>query len=336
MKNFTPKISLVLLAGALSLFSCKKDSQVVDPNITSSPSTNFELLDFYSDNESVLEQTFTVNSDNYMFVRGTKGISVEMPANAFAKLDGTPVTGNVTIELVEIIDRQSMLLTNKSTNGRMSNGDISTLISGGQMKLNATQNGNQLKFRTGKGYTAKIPTNLTGGVDADMNIFEGNVNNEVNGIVWENEDTTALQLVQDSINGGGTGGWGMSYSWTDSSFGWTNVDKFYNDPRAKTLVQVQLPTGYDNTNTSVYVTYDGQPTALANFDMYDATTKLFSEHYGLIPIGLNIHFVIVAEVNGQLYSSIVGKSVVNNHLEVIPALTATTKAQLTSAVIGLP
>ncbi|MDB4051824.1 hypothetical protein N9488_00005 [Flavobacteriales bacterium] len=335
MKNFTLKISLVLLAGALSFFSCKKDTQVVDPNITPSPSTTFELLDFYSNNESVLEQIFTVNSDNYMLVQGNKGITVEMPSNAFAKLDGTPVTGNVTIELIEIVDRQSMVLLNKSTNGRMANGDISTLISGGQMKLNATQNGNQLKFRTGKSFTAKVPTNLTGGIDPNMNKFAGKVNTENNGVVWEGEDSTAIRVVQDSINGGGTTG-GFSYSWTDSSFGWTNVDKFYSDPRAKTLVQVQLPTGYDNMNTSVYITYDGEPTALANFDMYDATTKLFSEHYGLIPIGLNIHFVIVAEVNGQLYSAIVPKTVVNNHLEVIPALTATTKAQLTAAVIGLP
>ena len=159
-------------------------------------------------------------------------------------------------------------------------------------------------------------------------------NIENNGIVWEDEDSTAIRVVQDSA--GGQTGWGLSYSWTDSSFGWTNIDKFYNDPRPKTTINVQLPAGYDNTNSSVYITYDGEPTALANFDMYDPATQLFSEHYGLIPIGLNVHFVIVAEVNGQLFSAIVGKSIVNNHLEVIPSLSATTKAQLTADVIGLP
>ena len=52
-----------------------------------------------------------------------------------------------------------------------------------------------------------------------------------------------------------------------SNFGWTNIDRWYNDPRPKTTLFVDLPEGFDNTNCNVYVSYDGEPTALALLDM---------------------------------------------------------------------
>lgn len=333
MKNRLTRFTLLIAVAIISLFACKKETQVLNPTINSASSTDFKLLSFYSDNEDGLTQNFNLNSSNYMIIYGVKGTKIVIQPFAFEDLSGNAISGNVEVELIEIMDIETMVLTNKSTNGKMTNGDVSTLLTGGQIKLNITQGGNQLKFKSGYTYYAAVPTANTGLADNDMNKFTGRELIETNGIIWENEDTAAIAIRQDTI---GTGGFGTNYTWSDSSFGWTNIDKWYSDPRQKTTIEVQLPAGYDNTNASVFIAYKNEPRALASFDRYDQITNLFTEHYGLIPIGLEVHFIVVAKVNGQLQSSILSKTITNNHLEVIPSLSNITKAQLTANIIALP
>ena len=45
--------------------------------------------------------------------------------------------------------------------------------------------------------------------------------------------------------------------------------------------------------------YNGEETGLAQLDTYDPISKLFSEHYGQIPIGLECHLIFVTEENGK-------------------------------------
>jgi hypothetical protein len=60
---------------------------------------------------------------------------------------------------------------------------------------------------------------------------------------------------------------------------------------------VGAPEGYDNTNSAIYLSYDGEGTnALAKLDTF--TAGLFSEHYGQ-PLGLACHIIFVTEENGQ-------------------------------------
>ena len=96
-------------------------------------------------------------------------------------------------------------------------------------------------------------------------------------------------------------GWaseGSEYYGLLQGFGWSNVDRFYSDPRPKTLIQVQAPIGYNFTNSAVYLSYNGEDSGLAALDTYDGTLNLFSEHYGQIPIGLECHVIFVTEDNG--------------------------------------
>ncbi|MEO8933353.1 MAG: hypothetical protein ABI295_03525, partial [Xanthomarina sp.] len=90
-----------------------------------------------------------------------------------------------------------------------------------------------------------------------------------------------------------------SYFVIFDNFGWTNIDRFYNDPRPKTTINIAVPTGYNHMNSGVYLSYDGEDTGLAQLDTYDPITGLFSEHYGQIPIGLNCHLIFVTEADGN-------------------------------------
>jgi hypothetical protein len=120
-------------------------------------------------------------------------------------------------------------------------GSIATLVSGGQFYVNATLKGEQLI--PVNGYSLIIPVNNTGGADNDMKLFQGQ---EVCAgddckIVWEEMDRgVEVAKWQD------TGGVYSVYYAFQSKFGWTNIDKWYNDPREKTTIYVDLPNEYNN------------------------------------------------------------------------------------------
>jgi hypothetical protein len=221
------------------------------------------------------------------------GVMLYFDANSFT-LNGNPVTGGIIdIKYIEIFDGGTMAVTGIHTMGLMPNNQRAMLLSGGAFYINATQNGQQLEMNSPVGLL--IPTLLT-----DEN-GQGNPNmtlwNFIDGNVWVQEnDLTGQNGV--FIEGTGQAG-ATSYFAYLNNFGWTNVDCFYNDPRAKTTILASIPEGYTNANASVYLHYDGQGNALALLDTYDETTGLFSEHYGQIPIGLQCHIIFVSEANGQ-------------------------------------
>lgn len=140
------------------------------------------------------------------------------------------------------------------------------------------------------------------------------------------------------VEGEGSGA-DVSYTMLTQAFGWTNIDRWYSDPRPKTTIHVSVPEGWDDANSAVYLSYDGEPTALAQFDTYDDETGLFSEHYGLIPIGLEVHIVFVTELEGQWSYAIQAATIEDAHLTTFDApedLIETDLAGLTEAINALP
>ena len=221
-----------------------------------------------------------------------------------------------------------MLITNKPTMGILPNGDKALLISGGEFFIEATQNGVALEATCN--IQLEIPSALTGGIDNAMILWNGIID-EDGELAWEEEK-------RDGANGGGVFAEGNQYYAFLNNFGWSNVDRFYSDPRPKTTILVDVPEGYDNENSSVFLSYDGEESGLANLDTYDATTGLFSEHYGQIPVGLECHVIFVSEENNNWKYAIQAATIVENGvITITDAETAVvTEAQLATLINGLP
>ncbi|MCY1239177.1 hypothetical protein D9M72_519560 [compost metagenome] len=220
-----------------------------------------------------------------------------------------------------------MLVTNKPTMGRMPNGDISLLISGGEFYINATKNGQQLAISCPM--QVIIPANLTGGADTGMSLWDGTIDEDGN-LEWDE---------QDRANGeNGIFVEGPNYYAYFSSFGWTNVDRFYSDPRPKTTILAEAPTGYNFENSAIYLHYDGEGSSLAKLDTFNPTTNQFSEHYGQIPVGLECHVIFVTEDNGQWRYAIKSVTIAANDVYVftLAETTVGTEAQLIAAINALP
>ena len=287
MKNLKTAFTSLLIATLAIFTSCEtSEDKDYDPRDYIPNQAQFQNI-----RENALEnntQNFQFDgSDGNITLTSEKGVQININTNCLT-LNGDPVTGTIDLEYVELFDKGSMLSTNKPTMGALPNGDKALLISGGEFLLEATQGG--IALETNCNIQLVVPNDLTGGADPAMTLWEGDIDTEDN-LTWDEVD--------DVIGQGGVFVEGGEYYAFLQQFGWSNIDRFYNDPRPKTLIKAQAPIGYNYTNSAIYLSYDGEDTGLASLDTYDGTLNLFSEHYGQIPIGLECHVIFATEENGQ-------------------------------------
>jgi hypothetical protein len=310
----TKFIAGVSLAVLTILVSCKKDESPVvkEETVVRATPEAFSSLRAVAIESKI--QDFQFDASINTVLTTANAVQIVMNANCLTK-DGNPITGMVDIKVVELFERGAMLTTNKPTMGKMPNGDKAILISGGEFFINATQNGANLELDCP--IQVVIPTDLTGGGKTEITLWSGRgidndcdgidndcdgidndcdgVDDDCDGIVWEEVETGGQAEEVDAVQGDR----GENYDTEFGSFGWTNVDKFNADPRPKTTLLVDVPNGFDDTNSSVYISYNGEPNALGNLDTYIESTGLYSEHYGQIPIGLECHIIFVSEEDGD-------------------------------------
>jgi hypothetical protein len=323
MKTNFKKIGLLVLA-TLSFIACEKDKTNTEPATA---------LEFAAVREMALEaqtQHFIRTAGNGpITLTSEKGVTIQINGDCLTK-NGILVTGSIDIEFVELFDKGTMLVTNKPTMGIMPSGDRSLLISGGEFFIKATQGGVELEMPCD--INLVVPSSLsslTDGIDNEMGLFKGLI---------DEEGELAWRPAEGGATGGQEGGVfpeGNNYNVTFGDFGWANVDKFYSDPRPRTTILVDAPTGYDDTNCAVYLSYDGEgQNALAKLDTYNSVTGLFSEHYGQIPIGLACHVIFATEENGQWRYAIKGVTIAadDSYTFTLAETMLGTEAQLVAAI----
>lgn len=321
-------IGLVLLA-SLTIISCSNDDETTNEIFRPSTGEWFALRNEALNN---IKQNFTFNAENGSTTFTTsKGVQLTINGNCLTK-NGNPVTGAVQLEYIEVFDPGTMLVTDKTTMGKLPNGDMALIISGGEFYINAKQGGVQLEITCPM--QLLIPSTLTGGAQTGMSLWDGTIDENGN-LDWDEQEPNPGQ------NGGvfneGQGANAPYFAFIND-FGWTNVDKFYSDPRPKTTVLAQAPTGYNFQNCGIYLHYDGQGSALAKLDTFNSGTNQFSEHYGQIPIGLQMHVIFVTEESGNFKYAIKAVTVAAGDVYIFTDAETTigTEAQLIAAINALP
>jgi len=303
MNHFNKLSTFAFLAFTLSATSaCESTSPNLQPP---SPDAFASLaLDARKD----LLQSFTMDADTLETVVGEQGTTISFSWNAeLTYPDGSPVTGDVNLELIEIFDRGSMLVTGMPTNGRLPSGEPGQLISGGEHYVNATQNGESLELAGS--FLLEAPPENTGTFDPAMNIFRA-----------ETEDGLPAGLEDSSVwvedSGGSScctteGSDGVLYGLTSDQFGWSNIDRWASDPRPKTFFSVEVPQGWDTTNSEVFFTDDDQENILTGLGGNGEGSPLFGFTGDVVPVGLNVQVIFVTENEGQWSYAIQSHTVVH-------------------------
>jgi len=306
MKNVKLAISLLVMTLSL-LVSCSQDEN--SPTKVRATSTEFSMLKAAAMQSKM--QDFQLDANQTQVLTTESGVQFVINGNCLSN-NGNPITGTIDIKVIELFKSGNMVITNKPTMGKMENGDKVLLISGGEFFINATQGGVQLQLDCP--IQVLVPTSLTGQVDNEMILWKGIGVDEdcdlpiiCDNIVWEEIENEEVEIAN--------GDNGETFYVADfGEFGWTNVDRFSQDSRPKTTLLVGVPNGFNNTNSSVYIYYNGEPNALGELDTYIEEQQLFSEHYGQIPIGLECHIIFASEDNGNWLYAIKPATIVDGEI----------------------
>ncbi len=303
MKLSFPRLILLCMVAVLGT-SCTTDD-AFEP-ILETPFVAPTPAEFNNLRERALAlhtETALFNAEDGISFTSNDGAVLNIYQNCLMQ-NGSLVSGEVELTFIDIYETQNMASTNKPTMGLKPNGDKAMLITGGEFFVEVRKDGVLLDM--GCSFQLIVPGDNTGGVDPEMILWDG--------IIDENGD-----LVWDPIEDRGDGHGniyieGDSYFVFQHNFGWTNIDKFYNDPREKTTMSVLAPEGFDYGNSAMYLSYDGEPNALAQLDTFDAETGIFSEHYGQIPIGLEVHIIFVTADGDNYRYAIQGVTIAENEV----------------------
>lgn len=270
-------------------------------------------------------ETALFNAEDGFSFTSNDGAVINIPSNCL-KLNGDLVNGEVELTFIDIYHRKDMLPTNKPVMGYLPNGDKAALITGGEFFVEVRKDGTLLD--AGCMFQLRVPGDLTGGTDHDMILWNGIIDDDGN-LTWEEfdpNDPGALYVEEEE------------YFVFRDQFGWTNIDKFYSDTRPKTTMKVKVPQGFNNLNSAVYLSYDGEPNALAQLDTFDSQTKIFSEHYGQIPIGLEVHLIFATADGDNWRYAIKGVTISENETYVfnLEETQVNTFENMVSAINALP
>lgn len=230
MKNSHFLLALAA-AACLTFTGCKKSEE-------ESPAPAISMKDFFEKTE-VKSQTFTINTDNgQSTITGEEGTKVTFPENAFTTIDGTPVTGTVSIELKEIYDKSDMVLSERPTSS-----DGKLLISGGEIFINATANGQELQLAENTSILVELATT---DLEEGMGLFTGSEEDSV--FDWTPVPIDSSQVVVNDSN------WvndtiptyyydPSHYIFSTNRLQWINCDRFY----------------YSTNNANLSITCSGEP-----------------------------------------------------------------------------
>lgn len=284
MKKFLLHGSL-MAALIIIAVACKKDKQT--------PDTSFGQIkaDAFMAKYKVKEQTFTGNASTGFVVTGEKGTKITFPVNAFRdSITGNPVTGTVTIKLIEVLSKKDILLSGPMTE---SNGQL--LISGGEIKVTATAGGKVLIPADSAGIEVKIPQVMKGG---DMNLFVQDRRKQqgdtISGISYP--PTTWVPAPYAPFGMGDN-----SYIFTLPAFTWVNCDRFYSDPGTKTTITVS-PDFQDSDSLSslqVMLVFKDINTVITL--PYSSSLQKFQSYGNSMPVGKEGELVIIGkDENGYI------------------------------------
>lgn len=300
--SFTKTILLGMIAvmGA----SCSQDDAPPIPDAAFVAPTAAEFRNLRDIALAMHTETALFNAEEGITFTSNDDAELTIYPNCLS-LNGDLVTGEVELTFVDIYDSKFMAPTNKPTMGLKPNGDKAMLITGGEFFIEVRKDG--ILLDAGCSYKLVVPGDNTGGADPEMILW--------NGLIDDNGDLTWDPMEE---RGDGHDGGGQIYVEESSyfvfthNFGWTNIDKFYSDPREKTTLNVKVPEEFNFANCALYLTYDGEGHALAKLDRFDSETSIFSEHYGQIPIGMNVHLLFVTADGDDYRYAIQGVTIAEN------------------------
>ena len=315
MKTISKKYLALFMLVALVLFNaCKKEDDSPNSNNNNNNNNNGSnntniVLDFFKDNLNDAKQITSVDITNGNYLFGNYGTSIYISDCSFLDSDGNQVSGIIDFELIEAQTKLDMLKLNKPT--FTSDGQL--LVSGGILYVNASQNGEDLIINPNCGLEVSMPGYYLNNQDGNMQYFSGDV--DLIGVFgWELEEGDTVTTI-----GGGNDSLETGFYFQIDSVGWINCDYFYDTQGQLTGVEVELPNGYDGSNSQCFIYYNSINSVASLYDGNQDGIFTLGTSYST-PIGMDVKFIAISgdSLDNYYYHITSNTTVTVTHYEIIP------------------
>jgi len=331
-KNKTLRLYLGILFSLPIIFtSCGSDDSSPNPNpqpvnIVPPTAQQFKALKDKAIENRTFTKDFLVDpmesQVNFISPKGTQVfVNASSLNNAGVPLE---IGSTAQVEFTELYSKADLLLTGFGTVGMHANGDLEMLVTGGAFRTIFTKD--EQRLEADFNFNLQVPTSLTGGMDENMIVWDGDFDEQDN-LVWRQvspeTETGWVQISQDF------------YSVFGNNLTHINIDRFWGNTSPKSNVSVSVPTGYDNSNSGVFVSFDDILGIL--WTGYDQNQTKFNT--GDIPIGVACNVVFVSESNGKWVYAIKPYTIAENGTVEILASDlniANSEAEMVEKIDALP
>lgn len=318
-KQIVKCTSLALLI--LSAYACTtKEKAVVYPN---GSMAKVDLSNANTSGAGLKEktsQTFTGNGTSVIRITGTEGTDLQIHPYTLVDASGTPYTGDVRIELIEIYKKSDMVLSAAPTQS-----DGKTLISGGEFSIKAFDaSGNPLFVAPGRGFIVDVPAPAP---DNQMQLFTSSSQ----GANWQPVDPNAAVLVSitDTIRNKTSAPTiqvnQVNYRCILKEFTWYNCDYFLRNDIETINVGFEAKAAKELFGAQTYVVYRNKNSVIGVYG--DSFKVMKDEPLSIVCVGY--------DAQDQLYYSITdipAASTDITNLSVV--LSAASRDEFTTALRG--
>jgi hypothetical protein len=306
MKNKV-NFMLLLLSATLMLFAaCSK--QRVELNEYSTP-------DEFMYNNRPEEQEFILNGDSGGHIIGNQGTHLWMDSSIFMHTNGNEVSYPIIIKLIEIYTPKDMELYAMPT---VAQGEL--LVSGGEIRVRAFKDNEELVLKPNKVYYAKMPTQNP---DPDMSLFYGKEEGDI--IDWvDNASSVSTNPGIDALENIESDS-AYFYNLFSPMMGWINCDRFANYPSPLTTVTFESNDD-DLTNVMKYLYI---PSINSVMQVYDSNVS------GNVPVGEPVKVLCFAmNSSGALFHYYQEVAPAQNQV-IMVTMTEISEADLIALMAGL-
>lgn len=298
-----------IVATAIICFAFATSCTETATPITASKIPN-GLSGLIAEQTSLATQKFvaTVEPRKPLKIVGKQGTEVTFQ-NLWDKTTFADIKGNVDVELIEIYDLADFALLNKPTLAEDVNSlkkEKQILESAGSFFVSIKQNGKEIYANY------SLSSRPKQAINRDMMLFIGFPNTANAEFSWVATNRKAA-ICADSMR---LGTYCLDFIGNPNTPNWCNLDRYIVQNGTNSEQKVQLASGFNETNTKVYLNIVGIKTLFPLFYL----NNTFTTNYYKLQQGLDINIIVIAEDKGELKYAIQRTKTQTNGVENITNL----------------
>ena len=328
-------LSAAALCIGMMLVACQKDkdsSGTRKQTASTEKASDDPMANLFRDFRNKYTQTFQFEGKQGIEFTGNEGTVITVRPGGLTRLDGSVYHGPVVASLFEIQDYSSIALggfpTQSLWNEQNPEGGAPISTAGAVVLEMETPDGEQLTSE-GNNVTIAIPVEEGEEFNPDMKIWEGEPS------VEQPRDNSWKELEEVPEN---IGNQYYLFNWEGRDR--LNVDCLYSCPGTPTPFKVDLPAGFNKTNTEIYVLAHLCPStgrkAVFSLDVYNPAPIWWTEHTAAgLPVGTVVDFVAIANIGGVTFFKVETATIVPGHFQHMSGMTPTPISVMTGILNSL-